>query len=375
MKETLVPPKSGVRLPSPLSLAKLGFSLALGFCGGWLAYRLSLPLPWLLGALMATLIPSMGGARLQGPKHLRSLVLAIVGVFLGGGFTQDIFGHFGTWLISLGGMFITTLIMSLFGIWYCRKIAGYDRPTAWLSGLPGGLSAMTVMAPDLGADVRLVALTHGVRLVTLLVGLPLAFEVFLGIDVADAALPEPWVDAAATALSWADGVLLAACVVAGIPLARLLRLPTPIFVGPMLVSAILHLAGLTEAHPPGWVLVAAQVVIGVSVGVRFGGFPFLRLLRTLWSAGVQALVTLLISLAAAFATQEITGLSLGPILLAYVPGGAPEMGIVALSLGLDPAYVTVHHLARLALILLAMPFITQYLVRHAKAGGHAPGAP
>ncbi|WP_142848835.1 AbrB family transcriptional regulator [Telmatospirillum sp. J64-1] len=342
---------------------RLMLSLALGLAGGWVAYQLHLPLPWLLGALAVTMLPSMAGVKLRGPKRLRSGVLAVIGLFLGGGFTPEIIDQLGLWLVSLGGMLAATVVMGAFGVWYSHRIAGFDRATAWAAGLPGGLSAMTVLAPSLGADVRLVALTHGMRLVTVLVGVPLAVDLVLGIDLAEGNLPEPWAASPETGLTLVEMAFFAGCLVLGVPLARLLRFPTPSFTGPMALSAVLHITGTLHAMPPSWLLVIAQVVIGVSVGVGFKGFPFLRLVRTLITAAGQSVGFLVIGIASAVLMHEVTGLPLAPMMLAYVPGGAAEMGIVALALGLDPAFVAVHHLSRLVIILMCMPLLIQWLLK------------
>lgn len=50
-------------------------------------------------------------------------------------------------------------------------------------------------------------------------------------------------------------------------------------------------------------------------------------------------------------------MSLPAALLAYMPGGAPELSLVALSLGIDPAFVTAHHLLRITVLILLMPVL------------------
>jgi uncharacterized membrane protein AbrB (regulator of aidB expression) len=45
------------------------------------------------------------------------------------------------------------------------------------------------------------------------------------------------------------------------------------------------------------------------------------------------------------------------MLLALAPGGMPEMSVIAASLGLDAAYVTALHLARVLLVLGAGPLV------------------
>lgn len=110
------------------------------------------------------------------------------------------------------------------------------------------------------------------------------------------------------------------------------------------------------AIPP--VLVAlAQVLIGVSIGVRFAGTPLALVGRAMLMAVAQALVLLAIAIVAAWAGHLLTGYSAAAALLAYMPGGAPELSLVALTLGIDPAFVTTHHLLRISLLALLLPLL------------------
>ena len=45
-----------------------------------------------------------------------------------------------------------------------------------------------------------------------------------------------------------------------------------------------------------------------------------------------------------------------PLFLAYLPGGAPELGVVALALAIDPALVAAHHVLRVFLIVAVLPY-------------------
>ena len=56
--------------------------------------------------------------------------------------------------------------------------------------------------------------------------------------------------------------VLIGCGIVGAVAGRLLRLPASFMMGPMIVSAIAHLGGLTNSQPPGFLVAAAQVVVG-----------------------------------------------------------------------------------------------------------------
>ncbi|QOR37620.1 AbrB family transcriptional regulator [Billgrantia diversa] len=329
-------------------------TLLLGLLGGSLAYWAGLPLPWLLGAMLATTLPSLAGVQLRSPGSARKAVLAVIGVMLGSAFSPDMAGDVMPWTISLAMMLLATSVMWAFSFWFAHRVAGYSVETALYAGIPGGVSAVTAMAMESGADLRIVGLTHATRILILLLSIPPLLDVLghveLGLRPAGSA-SWLWLP------SLFDIAWLLGSGVVGIGLGRLLRLPNAFLFGPALVSAALHLTGLTHAVVPPSVLAIAQVIIGVSVGIRFGGTPLAAVAFNLWMATLQAAVLMLIAIAAAWSIHAVTGYSMAAALLANMPGGAPELSLVALSLGIDPAFVTSHHLLRITALMLLMPLM------------------
>jgi hypothetical protein len=53
----------------------------------------------------------------------------------------------------------------------------------------------------------------------------------------------------------------------------------------------------------------------------------------------------------------LSGISFAPIVLAFAPGGLAEMSLIALALGIETAFVATHHVARIAMIVIAAPLV------------------
>lgn len=343
-----------------VATGKLLPTLAVGAIGGSIAYALEIPLPWLLGALIATTVLSLGGVQLRAPTTSRKAVLVVIGVMLGAAFTPDIAGDVTLWGASLVLMLLTTAVMMAFSVWFGRRIAGYSMDTAMYSGVPGGVSAVTLMAADSDADLRVVGLTHAVRILVLLLAIPPALKLIGHVNLQSRSLTlAEWLAVPA----FGDALLLAGAGVIGMWLGRRLHLPNPLLFGPVLLSGALHITGVTEAAIPSTIVALAQIIIGVSVGVRFGGTSLAMVGMNLLLAVFQAVALLLIAIAAAWLVHEITGYSTAAALLAYMPGGAPELSLVALSLGIEPAFVTSHHLLRLTVLILLLPWLLRGLAR------------
>jgi hypothetical protein len=68
---------------------------------------------------------------------------------------------------------------------------------------------------------------------------------------------------------------------------------------------------------------------------------------------------LFIGMAAVFAgiLEAWTGLPFNALLLAFAPGGLVEMTLISLSLNIDIAFISTHHVFRVIFLLLAAPLI------------------
>jgi membrane AbrB-like protein len=117
-----------------------------------------------------------------------------------------------------------------------------------------------------------------------------------------------------------------------------------------------HLAGWIETQPPYLLLALAQLVIGSSVGARFSGTPLALVARSFALGAGATLLMLAVTFAFGGILHALTGQPLGLLLLAFIPGGFAEMSLIALGMGVDPAFVVTHHSLRVFLVvLIALP--------------------
>jgi hypothetical protein len=337
--------------PTTRSLApRLLVALVVGGLGGGLFATLGLPLPWMLGALAATTVASMAGAKLAVPDLLRRPMIAVIGIMLGGTFTSGRFAVSLDWLVSLAALPVYVVVLGGLIFLYLRRFSGFDGTTAFFAATPGGLSEMIALSEYMGGDQRNVSMVHAMRLLLIVSAIPFLARA-LGLVTTPAAAA-----AVAPMPSLTELGLLIGLGTIGYLLAVRLRLPAATFLGPLLGSAAGHWVGWIEHQPPYFVLALAQLVIGASVGARFSGVPLGLILRSLL-IGVGA-TTLMLAVTLVFGgiLHGITGHSLILLLLALVPGGFTEMSLIALAMGVDPAFVVTHHCFRVLLVvLIAVP--------------------
>lgn len=331
-------------------------SLVIGTLGGAVFNFLSLPLPWMLGAMAATAAAAIAGQSITMSRYLRQIMIAVIGVLLGSAFRPEMLGDIVQWAASLT---LLAAFLGLIAVVIPRLLrqAGYDNATAYFSALPAGLTEMTIVGSQNGGDPQIIALTHTVRV--LLVAFAVPFTMVMGFGYErPAAAGSPFAD-----VGNFDLLLLGACAVIGLWVGTKLNWPAGALAGPLVLSAAVHLAGLTASSPPGGLVAAAQVVLGTSVGARFAGLTFTMARRTITLSAVITLVMLVCSGGLAFLVGPLIGINPMALLLALSPGGVTEMSLMALALNQDIAFVTTHHVVRIALIVMIGPAVYAAFVR------------
>lgn len=351
----------------------LAMALAVGTGGGALFAWAQMPLAWMIGAMLFTTAASLAGdrlpvPRLAVPKGLRAFMVMVLGIMLGSRFEPEILDHLDRWAISLALLPVYILLCIGIGLVYLRRVARYDAVTAFFTATPGGFNEMVMVGGSLGGDERRIALSHSLRIMLVVFTVPVWFQLLGAYAAGDRAPLGPPLGA----LAPLDLVLLAACAI-GAPIARVLKIPASALIGPMVLSAAIHLAGLTAGSPPGILIAAAQVVVGAAIGCRFSGIGLAVVAKVaLVAAGLTALL-LAAAVVFSWVLHFATGLPTAELILAYAPGGLAEMSLVALALGVDAAFVSTHHIVRIFLIVTFAPLAFALGSRLAGRPRQAPG--
>jgi hypothetical protein len=97
------------------------------------------------------------------------------------------------------------------------------------------------------------------------------------------------------------------------------------------------------------------------VGVRFKGMTLAQLKSLSLAAVVSVTLSSVIAALGAGMMAYALDLPFGQVWIAYAPGGIEAMAALALALHYDPAYIAVHHLARIVGITLTMPWVARSL--------------
>jgi len=337
-------------------------TLLLAFTGAVLCVLLRTPLPWLLGPLLAVGAASVLRVPTRSVGALRNAGQATIGLALGLHFTPEVGALvLGLWWAIALGIGWALLLGWGFGRWLHRVNAhripgGLDRATTWFAGAIGGASEMTLLAERAQARTDLVAAAHSLRLLLVAVLIPfgLQFSGLHGLDRLPPALRE--VQWSGLALLYASGLAAAWL------LARLDR-ANPWFLGALLAAMGLTLADVRLSALPLALTNAAQLFIGIGLGVRFT--PAFVHTAPRWLISVAAGTLGLVLLCALFAwfLARLSGLHPVTLLLATAPGGIAEMSLTAQVLQLGVPVVTAFQVCRLLAVLLLVAPLWRWRAR------------
>ncbi len=349
---------------------RVACTLVLAWGAALVCVWLDTPIPWMIGPLLATALASVLGAPTASWTLLRNGGQWTIGVALGLYFTPEVGALVAGlwWAIGLGIAWALALGVG-FGWWLQRVHAphftdlppGVLRSTTYFAGAIGGASEMTLLAERVGARTDLVAAAHSLRVLLVTVVLPFAM-VFWGVRGVDLGV------SGAREVAW-DGLLVLALLSgAGGWLVQRLGRANPWFMGALLVTMGFTLAGHTFSALPVALSNAAQLVIGVSLGVRFTPAFVHTAPRWLASVALASVAMMGLCVLFAWALAQATGLHLATLILGTSPGGIAEMAITAKVLQLGVPVVTAFQVCRLvAVLVLAEPLYHHWVARAQKS--------
>jgi membrane AbrB-like protein len=370
MKVLLSDFANGIRALAPARFPYRRFALALllGGFGGWLFVKFRLPLPWMLGSMVFCTVAALLRVPVAAPPVIRPPMTVVIGVMLGASFKPEVVAQLPNWLPTLIGLVLFMCACGFACVGYFRRIAGFDPVTAFFAGMPGGLVEMVTVGEEKGGDARIIALIHSARILLVVMTLPFIVQWIGGLPLGGTRVAGP--SFAQTPL-FAELWLLA-CGLLGVLVGHWLKLPAKYLLGPMLVSAIVHVAGLSDSVPPFEIVNAAQLILGVTIGCRFVGTPARIIFRVLTLSIGSTVILLALTLAFAWIVAQLSVHGHVPLILAYSPGGLAEMSLIALALHTEVAFVAAHHIIRVFLVMVAAGPLFGLILGRSKTSETAP---
>ena len=318
-------------------------SLAIGLLGGLLFNLAGLPLPWMLGPLFSVGAAGIGGIRVGEIRGGRQAGQLIIGCALGLYFSPDVTHH----ILDLGGYILaaafSAIIIGAAGGLLLKRVSGMTSVTAFFASVPGGASEMAVLAERAGARFDQVALSHSIRVLMVVAIIPVTVTL-TGTSGDEIYTP------ITTLISFSGLITLFIMAIGVASVFMKAGIPNAWLLGPLAVSLSLTVSGQSMSAIPPILTIAAQILIGCSLGSRFK--PSLRSESRRLIIGIvaSAIFTLCLSVIMGLLIAWLIGATAPTMVLATAPGGLSEMCITAKILKLGVPLITSFQVTRLAIV-------------------------
>jgi membrane AbrB-like protein len=304
-----------------------------------------------IAALAPPRVPRQAGAVAQG----------VLGVYIGTMVQQDAVDALRSdWAIVLT-IAVATLVISV----VAGALLGMHRDVSPLTGslalVAGGASGLVAIARELGGDDRVVSVVQYLRVALVTATIPLVVTMVFHADRSHAGASAPQTDPAPWYLSLA---MLVGLVLVGAVGGRLLRMPGAGLLGPLALTVVLQLTGLSFGLTVPAVLVqAAYMVIGWQAGVAFTRESLRAIGRILPLALLLIVVLGVATALLGVVLADVTGLTQLEGYLATSPGGVYAVLATAVETGSNVTFIIAAQVLRVLLMLFAAPFLARFMIR------------
>lgn len=321
---------------------------------------LKIPIPWLLGALLMSLLLGVFGKRPGFPNPIRDVAFLMLGYLIGSTASTDFFSSVTLWIPSVIASILLIPAITFSSALVVHRMTTLTPNEAMLCSVPGSLPFVVAASEDMGLRTHIVLLFQSIRLLTLTFLLPFALG-FWGIEVAiqHTNSNQPILQTLSIPLDEVAWLVLGlgfagVCAV----IAVRLRVPAPTFIGPMMGIASAKLVGVPLPDLPPLLLFASQATLGWIMGARFDAIPAKEMRQMALACFAGLGVGIAVALAVCFALIWTTGLDAKALVLGLAPGAIETVTSIALDQGVDPLFVSTHQIARM----LSIPLIASGLL-------------
>jgi uncharacterized protein len=332
------------RLPAILK------ALAVGIPGGYLFDRLDIPIPWMIGPMIAVAALNLMGVRMHSPPYGRQIGQVILGSAVALYFTPtvvaELAANFGAIVAATAAVFIVGGLGAL----TLSQVSGVEGKSTFFASIPGGAMAMAVLAERYGAEIVPVAVAHSLRVSIVVILIPLALT-YGGIPLeASAYRPDVPLNYSILAPWLALGFLLG-------EVSERLGLQNGYLLAPIFFGAALTVGGSQLSAVPHWMTDFAQLMFGLVLGARYERAFFTRYRLFIPFALLNSFFVVIASVAVAAALAWAFGLPIATMIIATAPGGMAEMTILAQALQISAPLVVAFHLFRVLIVNMGTQYI------------------
>ncbi len=322
-------------------------ALVVAVLGTLIFEAIGFPSAPLTGSAAAVSLAALFGLPIKMPVWLRTTAFVLLGINIGSSVTRDMLASALAWPVTIAILAVSLCV----SLQICRigleRWMRFSARDSVLAAAPGHLSYVLALSLSGNGQTSRIAIVQSIRVLFLTLCVPVLVSTVFGATGVELMPEHP------LAL-WQLALLVGVTLAVGAVFDRL-NVPAAYLLAGIFCSAAGHIFALTPGRPPEEATFVAFLVMGTLIGSRFVGQKLadlkLDFLAGLWVTGVNVVITLI----AIGISMQIMGLSPALLIVAFAPGGVEAMAAIAVTLGLDPAFVAAHHVMRLMILTVLMP--------------------
>lgn len=324
---------------------------------GFVAWKISFPLPWMVGALVFAGSVRLLNFRIRVPAQTRKLGQVLVASSVGLAFTPEALRVTGTLAVPMVVTALLTILLSFLVARALVRRTGADPSTAILSILPIGPVESAVLARRYQVAPGPVIFSQTIRIVTIVILIPPVI-VFL-----DGRVEDPVAILSAADWSFGGAALLFVLGLAGGQVMAWIRAPNPYFLGALLGASLAALFSLPVSAYPYVVIAGAQIFLGIWLGAAIDRDLFRNASTLLPGLFLSSITMILLCIVLGLGLALTTGQPWQVMILSAAPGSVTEMALTAKILQEGLAVVTAFHILRIFIIIPFSGLIVAQSVR------------
>ena len=236
--------------------------------GALLADFLKIPLAWFLGPMIFTSLASLLGFQLKIPRMVLSLVLILLGLYIGNYIDKNLFSQIHQWIWTSLIMLVYIIISVLFVSKYLQKFSKYEKKTSIFSAAPGALGPLMILAEDEKSDLSQVATSHLIRLIIIITVFPFVVNSFYDVDNVNIS------EKVITNQNLYHLIILILSSVILILFFDKLKVPAALLTGTLVASGLLQITEVASYQISPDIIDYCLLILGSSVGCRFADKTF-----------------------------------------------------------------------------------------------------
>lgn len=334
--------------------------------GGYIGVKLKIPAGDMLGALFVTAIFGVFVNKISFPVEFKFLVQIATGILIGSRIKQkdlkDMKKIIKPILLIITSMIIINFIMVI----VIYKLTDMDLVTALFATSPGGLTDMTILAYEFGADISKVALLQLVRLLSIIIFIPSYVKFLIKRNKIKGTLNNSNLIVESKIKNSKKEILM--IMIVGV-ISGIFGIFSKIPAGGLtcgMIGAAIYNVKIKEVAIPGKLKRLVKIIAGILIGGRINYSDIISLNTIIFPMLIIIFGFLLMNIILGKIIYKVTDFNMQTSYFSTAPGGMSDIAIISDEVGADTPKVALIQLARFLCIVGLYPFIISIILNNLK---------